>query len=204
MKEVEFWYDFASTYSYLSAMRIEEMAAEAGVRAVWRPFLLGPIFSAQGWSTSPFNVYPAKGRYMSRDIARIARARRLPFVMPDVFPAHSLMAARMAIGGAICGQTGDWTRRFSKAVFAAEFGEGANIADPALLKRLASGIAGNETATAIFQRIGETETKDLLRQQTERAMALGIFGAPSFVTDDGELFWGDDRLSDALIWAHQL
>ena len=74
---IEFWYDFASTYSYLSAMRIESLAAGAGVEIVWRPFLLGPIFRAQGWDTSPFNLYPAKGRYMVRDIERLAQRYRL-------------------------------------------------------------------------------------------------------------------------------
>ena len=59
---LEFWYEFASTYSYLSAMRIEALTADAGVTLVWKPVLLGPIFHAQGWNTSPFNIYPAKGK----------------------------------------------------------------------------------------------------------------------------------------------
>jgi 2-hydroxychromene-2-carboxylate isomerase len=54
---LEFWYEFASTYSYLSAMRIEALAATAGVEVRWRPFLVGPIFAAQGWNSSPFNLY---------------------------------------------------------------------------------------------------------------------------------------------------
>jgi 2-hydroxychromene-2-carboxylate isomerase len=57
---LEFWYDFASTYSYLSAMRIEALAAAAGAEVAWKPFLLGPIFHAQGWTTSPFNLYPPR------------------------------------------------------------------------------------------------------------------------------------------------
>ena len=69
--KVEFWYEFASTYSYPAAMRVEQTAKEAGVGLVWRPFLLGPIFGSQGWNDSPFNIYPAKGRYMWRDMARI-------------------------------------------------------------------------------------------------------------------------------------
>ena len=76
---------FASTYSYLSAMRIEELAAKAGVEIVWKPFLLGPIFKGQGWDTSPFNLYPAKGKYMVRDMERIAEARGLKFRLPDPF-----------------------------------------------------------------------------------------------------------------------
>ena len=68
---LEFWYEFASTYSYLTAMRIEALAEKAGVDVIWKPFVLGPIFSAQGWNTSPFNIYPAKGKYMVREMERL-------------------------------------------------------------------------------------------------------------------------------------
>ncbi len=83
---LEFWYEFASTYSYLSAMRIEALAASAGVEIVWKPLLLGPIFRAQGWDNSPFNIYPAKGKYMVRDMERLAAARGLPFRLPRPSP----------------------------------------------------------------------------------------------------------------------
>ena len=98
---LEFWYEFASTYSYLSAMRIEEMAAAAEVEVRWRPFLLGPIFSAQGWSSSPFNLFPAKGRYMWRDMEREGSRFGLPVKRPDPFPQNSLVAARVALLGVI-------------------------------------------------------------------------------------------------------
>ncbi len=94
---IEFWFDFASTYSWLSAVRIEALAQASDCAISWRPFLLGPIFKAQGWTSSPFNLYPAKGRYMVRDISRIATARQRAFVMPDAFPANSLAAARLAL-----------------------------------------------------------------------------------------------------------
>ena len=85
-----FWYEFASTYSYLTVIRIDADASRLGVAIEWRPFLLGPIFVSQGWTTSPFNIYPAKGRYMVRDIGRIAAARGLPFNMPETFPVNGL------------------------------------------------------------------------------------------------------------------
>ncbi len=110
-RTLTFWYDFASTYSYLSAMRIAAMAAERGVRVDWRPFLLGPIFVSQGWTTSPFNVYPAKGRYMVRDVQRLALARGLAFAMPTPFPQNSLLAARVGTIGVAEG----WVAAFTAA-----------------------------------------------------------------------------------------
>src|SRR4051812_6143488 len=82
---LEFWYEFASTYSYLSAMRIEKLAEAAGVEIRWRPFLLGPVFASNGWTTSPFNLYPAKGRHMWRDMEReTARLGPPPLVAQPV------------------------------------------------------------------------------------------------------------------------
>src|SRR5919202_3839842 len=83
---VDFWYEFASTYSYVAAMRIERLAAAAGVSVNWRPFLLGPIFRAQGWDTSPFNLYLAKGRYMWRDLERLCEREGIPWRRPTMMP----------------------------------------------------------------------------------------------------------------------
>ncbi|MGB6906799.1 MAG: DsbA family protein, partial [Methyloceanibacter sp.] len=71
---IEFWYEFASTYSYPAAMRVETLAKEAGVELRWRPFLLGPIFKAFGWDDSPFNIFAAKGKHMWRDLERVCAA----------------------------------------------------------------------------------------------------------------------------------
>src|SRR2546421_97355 len=96
---LDFWFDFASTYSYLAAMRIGPLAQKAEVRVRFRPFLLGPIFKAQGWSTSPFNLYPSKGRHMWRDLERSCAELQLAFRRPDPFPQNSLLAARVALVG---------------------------------------------------------------------------------------------------------
>ena len=87
----------------------------AGVEVEWKPFLLGPIFKAQGWNTSPFNLYPAKGRYMVRDIARLAAARGIAFRLPEPFPSNTLTAARLAL----IGMGEGWVAPFSRAVFEA-------------------------------------------------------------------------------------
>ena len=195
MAKLEFWYDFASTYSYLTAMRIEELAAAADVEIAYRAFLLGPIFKAQGLTTSPFVLNLAKGRYMARDIERIAQSRGRTFRMPEPFPANSLAAARIAMVAEEEGWIGDFTR----AVFAAEFADRADIAAPEALARILSDL-GQDPAR-LLKRTASDEVKTALRARTEAAAAKGIFGAPTFITEDGEIFWGDDRLEAALAWA---
>ncbi|HWB45617.1 MAG TPA: 2-hydroxychromene-2-carboxylate isomerase [Hyphomicrobiaceae bacterium] len=192
-RTIEFWYDFASTYSYLSAMRVEAMAQAAGVGLAWKPFLLGPIFQAQGWTTSPFNLYPVKGKYMVRDIERLAGERGLEFRLPPQFPQNSLLAARVALIGADEG----WVGAFTRAIYLAQFRDGSTISDPQVLGAVLDKLGLDPKA--ILARTQEPAVKERLRQQTAEAQALGIFGAPSFVTG-GEVFWGDDRLEQALSW----
>jgi 2-hydroxychromene-2-carboxylate isomerase len=196
MPKLEFWYDFASTYSYLSAMRIEELGQTQGIEILWRPFLLGPIFKAQGWDTSPFSIFVNKGRYMVRDMERIAAERDLPFKLVLAhFPGHSLAAARIGIIGAEEG----WAGEFTRALYRLQFQDGQNIADPLVLSQ-ALRTAGQDP-DAMLARIRQQAVKDALRAQTEIASTFGIFGAPTFVTEDGEMFWGDDRLEQALAWS---
>ncbi len=164
-RQIEFWYDFASTYSYLSAMRIEAVAGVAGFGIVWKPFLLGPIFQAQGWNTSPFNLYPAKGRYMIRDMERLSAERGLIFHSPTPFPQNGLTAARIAILGVEAG----WIAAFSRAVFVAQFGRGRQIADGAFLAEILDGL-GLDSARLIAQA-GDVANKQRLRQQSADAQA---------------------------------
>src|SRR5574337_388890 len=96
-QSVEVWFEFASSYSYLAVMRVEPLARTAGVELVWRPFLLGPVFLSLGWNDSPFNIYPPKGRYMWRDLARLCDKYGLPFKLPSKFPRNGLLAARVAL-----------------------------------------------------------------------------------------------------------
>jgi 2-hydroxychromene-2-carboxylate isomerase len=192
---LDFWFDFGSTYSYPAAMRIGPLATEAGVLVRFRPFLLGPIFKAQGWTTSPFNLFPAKGRHMWRDLERLCADLELPFQRPEPFPQHSLLAARVALAALDHG----WGEDFCRAVFRAEFGEGRRIDEEAIIGDILSELQIEpEPALAAAQT---DEIKSRLRAQTAQAEQLGLFGAPSFTTAAGELFWGNDRLEQALRWA---
>jgi 2-hydroxychromene-2-carboxylate isomerase len=195
MRQLEFWFEFASTYSYPAAMRVEQVARDAGVELAWRPFLLGPIFKAQGWNDSPFNLYPAKGRYMWRDLERICGALELPMRRPSQFPRNGLLAARVACWF----QTESWIPEFVRQVYLANFGHDRDIADASVIGSILESLERPADALAAAQ---SPEAKAKLREQSERAHALGIFGAPSFVAGT-ELFWGNDRLEAAVAWARR-
>ena len=193
---MDFFYEFASTYSYVAALRIAPLAEAAGVTVRWRPFLLGPIFKAQGWDTSPFNLYPAKGRYMVRDCERLCAERGLAFRLPQPFPQNSLLAARVALAALEEG----FGEELSRRIYLAEFAEGRPIAAPEVMAGIIDALGHDGAATLARAQTDPIKTK--LRASTEEAQALGIFGAPSFVAG-GELFWGNDRLEQALAAAQR-
>jgi 2-hydroxychromene-2-carboxylate isomerase len=195
---LDFFLEFASTYSYPAAMRIAPLATEAGVTVRWRPFLLGPLFKAQGLTTSPFNIYPVKGRYMWRDLERLCGDLGLAFYPPDPFPQPSLLASRVAHVGLAEG----WGEEFCRAVYRAEFAERRQIGDENVICDVLAGLGVD--AAAVLQAAQSDAIKAKLRADTEEAGRLGMFGAPSFVTVDGELFWGNDRLEQALAWAKRI
>ncbi len=190
---LDFWYEFASPYSYPAAMQIQDLARTKGVTINWKPFLLGPIFSAQGWQDSPFNIYPAKGAYMWRDMERICLQQSLPFQQPNIFPANSVLAAKVAMAGANEG----WIAPYTRVVYTAAFADGLDISKPETIGMILASL--DLDAANILER-AQTGEGTQLRQQTEAAIAKGIFGAPSFTVRD-ELFWGGDRLLDAINWA---
>jgi 2-hydroxychromene-2-carboxylate isomerase len=195
---LEFWYEFASTYSYPAAMRVESLAAAAGVAVRWRPFLLGPIFGSQGWRDSPFNIYPVKGKYMWRDLERICAREGLPLALPPhAFPQNGLKAARLALAGGADG----WTPAFTRAVYTANFAQQKDIADDAVLADILARLGIDPAGTAAAANA--PFNKERLKAQTDEAVARGLFGAPSLTVGE-ELFWGNDRLEDAIAWAAKM
>ena len=188
-----FWFEFASTYSYLSAMRIDAAAKAAGVTVNWQPFMLGPIFAAQGWTDSPFNLYPAKGAFMWRDMERRTAKLGLPFQRPPNFPQHTLLAARVALQALDTDKGTD----FCTSLFKAQFQQGQNLADPDVIARA---LTACDLPRSLISTADTPEVKTTLKHSVDQAIAHGLFGAPSF-TIGAELFWGDDQLEDALSFA---
>jgi 2-hydroxychromene-2-carboxylate isomerase len=191
---IDLWFEFGSTYSYPAACRAEGVARARGFRIRFQPLLLGPLFRELGWNDSPFNLYPVKGRYMWRDLERICADEDLPLRRPSQFPRNGLRAARVA-----CVEPdAAWLPEFVKRVYHANFAEDRDIADRAVVRDCLVGVV--EDPDALLEASGAPEVKDRLRANTERAASLGIFGAPTFVVGK-ELFWGNDRLEQALKFA---
>lgn len=174
-------------------MRIEKLAADRAVEVVWKPFLLGPIFDAQGWNTSPFDIYPHKGNYMWRDVERRAKEHGFAFNRPAQFPQSSLKAARVAQMALQTIHGPDFVR----AVYRAAFVERALISDDSVI---ANCLNEADLPAHLLEVANEHQNKSILKAAVDEAKARGIFGAPSFTVGQ-ELFWGDDRLETALNWA---
>lgn len=193
---MEFWFEFGSNYSYLSVMRIEELAAKRGVTISWRPFLLGPIFKSLGWENSPFVLQPAKGDYMWRDMQRQCTRFGLPWNKPSAFPRRALLPMRVALLGA----EQPWIGRFCREIMLLNFRDDRDIDEPAPVTEVLDRL--DLPAGDILAKAQSDPNKVLLKEQTELAARRGVFGAPTFFVGE-EMFWGNDRLEEALEYAEQ-
>lgn len=193
-REIEFWFEFGSNYSYLSVMRIEDAAARLGVKLVWKPFLLGPIFKSFGWASSPFVLQKEKGEYMWQDMARQCDKYGLPWTRPTSFPRPALLPMRVALVGA----ERPWMSEYCKRIMLLNFAKDHDINSPETVGEVL--VQLDLPAEEIINDAQAEHNKLRLREQTEAAKAKGVFGAPTFFIR-GEMFWGNDRLDDALAFA---
>jgi 2-hydroxychromene-2-carboxylate isomerase len=194
MPEIEFWFEFASNYSYLSVMRIEDAARRCDLRIVWKPFLLGPIFRDLGFETSPFVLQKEKGAYVWQDMARQCRKYGLRWTQPTTFPRLGVLPARIALLGA----QQPWIGAFCRHVMELNFALDQDVNQPDRMAAILTELG--LPASDILDRAQAESTKQLLRERTDEARTRGIFGAPTFFVGT-EMFWGNDRLEEALAFA---
>ena len=190
---IEFYFDFSSPYSYLASERIDDLVAKHGRKVKWLPIMLGAAFKASGL---PFLVsVPLKGDYSKRDFDRSARFMGVPYKFPPKFPVTTLAAARgyYWLHGQDCAKA----REFAHAVFRAYWVDGRDIGELPVVLEIA-GTLGIDI-DAYTAAIATPEIKDRLKQETDAAIAKGMFGAPYFMVD-GEPFWGADRLPQIDKW----
>jgi 2-hydroxychromene-2-carboxylate isomerase len=194
-RTLQVWFDFASNYSYLSVMRLEQAASARGIAVQWKPFLLGPVFQALGFTGAPFIVQPVKGAYVWHDMRRQCAKYGLPaWRMSSRFPRTAVLPLRLAL----LGEAQPWIGAFCCRVMAMNFVDDREVDSPEAM-RAVLGELGLPADELLHEAVSDAN-KLRLREQTAQAQALGIFGAPTFFVGD-EMFWGDDRLDDALDWA---
>lgn len=195
-KPIDFYFNFGSTYSYLSIMRLEDEAAKAGVAIRWRPFNVRMLFVEQ--TNIPFpKEKAAKVAYMWRDIERRARHYGLDWNGIPPYPVdRSGLANRL---GVIAGKEG-WASAFTQAAYRAWFIEHKDFGQPEVAEALLLGLGMN--AQTLIARADSDAGKADFVAETDVARSLGIFGVPTFVVGS-ELFWGHDRMEDAFAWARE-
>lgn len=193
MPTIEFWLEYASTYSYLSVARIGRLADERGFHIDWQPFWLYPVREQAGLP-HPFPDGSPRERYMWCDLARRARLLGLAYRRPEVYPFNSVAIGRVAFVGAREG----WCRAFTETAFRLHWTQGVLMTSA---ENVSAALASaGQDPDRVLTLASSPEIKEAFKQQTARAAERGIFGSPSFVVGR-ELFWGDDRLEDAMAFA---
>jgi len=195
LQTIEFWFDFGSNYSYLTAMRIDDLAGSLGIKVAWKPFLLGPIFQSFGWESSPFVLQKEKGEYTWKDMERQARKFGVAWIKPTTFPRRAILPTRVAV----LGSNESWIGDYVRATMVRNFVEDKDLDTEDAVREVLTAI--NVNADLVIAQAQSDENKQRLRHATETAAKLGVFGAPMFFVGD-EMFWGNDRLEDALAHAN--
>jgi 2-hydroxychromene-2-carboxylate isomerase len=187
MKQVEFFFDVGSPYSYLAYHQLPKIAQAKGAEIVWRPMLLGGVFQATG-NSSPATV-PAKGQYSNIDLQRWAKHFGVPIQQNPHFPINTLQLMRGAVGMQL--RSDAEFHRYLAAIFSAMFEHPRNLGD---LQELAAVLeAAGISPALMLELVQDDHVKQTLRKTTEEAVARGVFGAPTFFVGDA-MFWGQDRL----------
>lgn len=193
MAKIDFWFSIGSTYSYLTVMRLEEVARTSGVDFCWRPFNVRHVMVEQ--NNIPFKDKPVKTAYMWRDIERRAERYGLHPKVPAPYPLPGLVLANLV---ATVGADEGWLEGYVKATYRRWFEDGMPAGeDPNITESLRE--IGCDPARVLEAAQSEA-TGNALAAATEEAMEKGVFGSPTFLVGD-EVFWGDDRLDDAVAWA---
>lgn len=193
MKPIDFWFSIGSTYTCLTVMRLPDYAREHGLSFNWRPFNVRTILVEQ--NNIPFAGKPVKAAYMWRDIERRAGKYGLSVKVPAPYPLEHLPLANQV---AILGMQEGWGQDYVRATYRRWFRDGQSAGSEPNLSESLQEIG--QDPDRVIPAATAPAIENTLAIETDEAKRLGVFGAPSFVVD-GEVFWGDDRLDDAVSWS---
>jgi 2-hydroxychromene-2-carboxylate isomerase len=190
---IDFYFDFASPYGYLGSLRIDGVAARHGRTVTWRPILLGAVFKLTGMK--PNMHQPLRGEYLRHDTARCARELGVPYSFPEVMPLNPVTASRAVYW--LDSQDAGLARALAVAIYHAHWGEGQDLESPEAVAAVAAPLGIDRAA--LLDGVQQPAVKNRLREETDTAIARGVFGAPFFFVD-GEPFWGADRVDQVERW----
>ena len=194
MKEIDFWFSIGSTYTYLSVTRLAEVSQKTGASFSWKPFSVRKIMREMDNIPFPPNKQ-TKVEYMWRDIERRARGYGFVANVPAPYPLQEFdLANRVAV---LAMQEG-WCEDYVRETYRLWFIDGHEAGSDTNLTQTLSEVGQDKLR--VLELADSSNVEAAYLDQTERAKQAGIFGSPSFIVD-GELFWGDDRLEDAINWA---
>jgi 2-hydroxychromene-2-carboxylate isomerase len=190
VRRLDFWFDYSCPYAYLGSTQVEALAGRTGARLAWKPMLLGGVFAANGTPQKLFaTLSPQKAAHNARELERWAELFGVPLRMPEGHPLRTVEALRATL---VSGIDSGIDPRVVHGFYRAYWVEGRPPSDEATMREVLS--AAGHDAGAVLARIADGAVKDDLRRRTDEAIALGIFGAPSFVVDGARMYWGQDRM----------
>lgn len=187
MKQIEFYFDLGSPYSYLGFYQIQKIAKQHQAQLVWKPILLGGVFKATG-NSSPMTV-PAKARYSMVDMQRWSNLWDISIQMNPYFPINTLNLMRIIT--AVQLYRPECFLTVLNALFDAMFGHPQNLNDMDILMSLIESLGFSAEQVQIW--LSDDQVKLQLKQMTEEAIERGVFGAPTWFVGN-EMFWGIDHL----------
>ncbi|MDB4939317.1 MAG: 2-hydroxychromene-2-carboxylate isomerase [Labilithrix sp.] len=185
-KSLDFWFDYTCPYAYLGSTQARALAARMGVSLTYRPLLLGGVFRANETPQKLFaTLAPPKAAHNMDDMQRWAKRFGVSLTMPPDHPIRSVEALRATLVTGI-------DPRVVDAFFRAYWVDNADISSREVIAKVVSS-CGHDS-DLVLAAIDTQCVKDVLRERTDEAIALGIFGVPAWVVDDAHLYWGQDRI----------
>ena len=189
IKSFDFYFDFVSPYSFLAHKEIRKIEKKYSIKVVYKPMLLGALHNFHGIKAPAF--IPAKARFMIRDCKLLAEKNNIKFKFNSYFPIKSLNLMR----GVFVAAEDDFKSYYIDSIFNAIWRDGSNMNDENIIQKVLKNL--NVNPKTFLLRCASSAIKDSLKKITADAYEKGIFGAPSFVSNN-KIFWGQDRIEFVL------
>tara|TARA_B110000971_G_C19822420_1_gene413999 strand:+ start:211 stop:798 length:588 start_codon:yes stop_codon:yes gene_type:complete len=189
IKPFDFYFDFVSPYSFLAHKEIRRIESKAKIKIRYKPVLLGGIHNLHGIKAPAF--IPAKAKHMVRDCKLIAERNNIKFKFNSYFPIKSLNLMR----GVLVAEEDNISNYYIDNIFNTVWQDGLNMNDEVIVQKILKNLNINPRTFTL--RTASSLIKDSLRKKTNEAYEKGIFGAPTFVSNN-KIFWGQDRIEFVL------